>query len=113
MMRRQGVPIVSLGCLLAVGLAITATEAAAPNTVTTMTIKMGNETCAKRIATSLREVPNVGDVRSDVVKRTATVTPAGLRSPSPRTLWEAVEKTGHTVVQLQGPLGTFTTRPAN
>lgn len=112
-MKQQEVRIVLLGCLLTVGPMVTAIEAASPARVTTITLKMENENCAKRITTSLREVPNVGELRSDVEKRTVMVTPAGLRSPSARALWEAVEKTGHAVVQLQGPQGKFTSKPEN
>lgn len=112
-MKQHGVPIVLLGCLLTVGLIITATEAASPArvTTTTITVKMDNDNCAKRITASLREVPNVSEVRADVERRIAIVSPTGLRSPSARALWEAVEKTGHAVVQIQGPQGKFTSKP--
>lgn len=110
-MKQHGVLIVLLGGIVTVGLMITATEAASPARVTTITVKMGNENCVKRITTSLREAPNVSEVRSNVETQTVTVTPAGLRSPSARALWEAVEKTGHAVVQLQGPQGKFTSKP--
>ena len=112
-MKQQEVRFVLLGCLLAVGVMANLVEAASPARVTTITVKMENENCAKRITASLREVPNVGDVRADTERRVATVSPAGLRSPSARALWEAVEKTGHAVVQLQGPQGKFTSKPEN
>lgn len=112
-MKRHGLPLVLWGCLLTVGPMITATEAASPGRATSITIRMDNDHCAKRITTSLRDVPNVGDVRADVEKRVATVNPTGLRSLSPRALWEAVEKTGHAVVQIQGPQGKFTSKPDN
>jgi copper chaperone CopZ len=113
-MKRQSVRMVVLGYIAVLGL--TAAAQAAPlfrGSPTTITIKMENENCANRIVASLREVPNVGEVRTDLAKKVAVVAPAGLRSPSARAVWEAVEKTGHGVVQLQGPQGTFTSKPEN
>jgi copper chaperone CopZ len=112
-MTQQGVRVVLLGCPLMVALMVNVIEAASPARVTTITVKMENENCAKRITAALREVPNVGDVRADIARQIATVNPAGLRSPSARALWEAVEKTGHAVIQLQGPQGKFTSKPEN
>lgn len=112
-MKRQIGQWMVLGCVVTLGLIVAAAEAATPNRATTIIITMENENCANRIAASLREVPNVGEARADVPRRIVTVTPAGLRSPSPRALWEAVEKTSHTVVQLQGPHGKFTSKPEN
>jgi len=110
-MKRPSAQVVVLGCVLMAGVMVTAIEAASPAKTTTITIKMENENCAKRITTSIREVPNVGETRADVEKRIVTVIPAGQRLPSPRALWEAVEKTNHAVVQLQGPQGKFTSKP--
>lgn len=112
-MSRRKVASAVVACLVSLGLLVTAAEAALPVRGTTITVKMENENCAVRITTTLREVPNVGEVRTNVEKRIAIVMPAGLRSPSPRALWEAVEKTGHAVVQLEGPQGKFTSKPTN
>lgn len=109
-MTQHGVRVVLFGCLLMVALMVNVMEAASPARVTTIAVKMENENCAKRITAALREVPNVSDVRADIERRVATVSPAGLRSPSARALWEAVENTGHAVVQLQGPQGEFTSK---
>jgi copper chaperone CopZ len=112
-MKRLSARVIVLGCFLMVGLMVTAIEAATPARTTTITIKMANENCANRITASIREVPNVGEARADVERRIVTVTPAGPRLPSPRALWDAVEKTNHAVVQLEGPQGKFTSKPAN
>jgi len=112
-MKRQSVRIVLLICCLMAGLSVNTVAAASGFRSTTITINLDNEKCVGRITASLREVPNVGAVSADVGKKTATVSPAGLRAPSPRALWEAVEKTGHAVVRLQGPQGTFTSKPEN
>lgn len=112
-MTRPTASIVIAACLLTMGLMATTVEAALPGRATTIVVKMENENCAKRIADSLRAVPNVAEVRTDVKRQSATVIPAGMRSPSPRALWEAAENTGHAVSQLQGPHGTFTSKPGN
>jgi hypothetical protein len=113
LMRWKSFPIVLLGCLVGAGPGASAAEAASAFRATSITIKMENENCAKCITTSLREVPNVGEVTADSGKKVVTVSPVGLRAPSARALWEAVEKTGHVVVQLQGPQGKFTSKPEN
>ncbi len=110
-MKRPSARVVVLVSVLMVGLMVTAIQAASPAKTTTITIKMENANCASRITASIREVPDVGEARADVEKRIVTVTPAGLRLPSPRALWEAVEKTKHAVVQLHGPQGKFTSKP--
>jgi copper chaperone CopZ len=112
-MKWQRMRIVLVLCCLMAGLSTNTGTAASGFRSTTITINMDNEKCVGRITASLRDVPNVGAVSADVGKKTATVSPAGLRTPSPRALWEAVEKTGHAVVQLQGPQGTFTSKPEN
>lgn len=112
-MKTRSAKIVLWGCLLGFGLLSIATEAAIPLWTTTISVKLDNEKCVSRIVESLREVPNVAEARADLQKGTATVTPSVLRQPSPRALWEAVEKTGHAVVQMQGPRGKFTSKPEN
>jgi copper chaperone CopZ len=72
---------------------------------------MENENCAKRITAAVSEVPNAGGASANVAQRTVSVTPSGFRSPSARALWEAVEKTGHAVVRMEGPQGKFTSKP--
>jgi Cu+-exporting ATPase len=67
--------------------------------------------CAKRVEKNLTEVKGVGEVKTDVKASNATVAAKAGESPSPRALWEAVEKAGFKVTKLQGPGGTFTVKP--
>ena len=79
---------------------------------TVITLKvLACEGCAKKVAAKLAEVPGVGDIKTDVKSKTATVTPKGNSKLSPLQLWEAIEKAGKEPVKLVGPSGTFTTKP--
>ena len=81
-------------------------------TKTTITLKVLDcESCAKKVATKLSEVRGVGDVTTDVKSKTAIVVPKGEATLSPLQLWEGVEKAGKVPVKLEGPSGTFTSKP--
>jgi copper chaperone CopZ len=67
--------------------------------------------CARKIASKLYGVPGVVAVRTSVTANTATITPQQQRQPSPKALWEAVEKAGFKPVKLQGPQGVFVSKP--
>lgn len=67
--------------------------------------------CAKKIAAKLTAVAGVGQAQPDVPKSLFVVVPAEAKAPSPKALWEAVEKAGYTTVKLEGPNGTFTKKP--
>lgn len=67
--------------------------------------------CAKKIAGKLTAVSGVEQVKADVPKSFFVVTPAEHQAPSPKALWEAVEKAGYTTVRLEGPRGVFTKKP--
>ena len=67
--------------------------------------------CAKKIAAKLKDVPAVGEVRMDVPTSNAFVIHQAGKAPSPRVLWEAVEKAGYRPTRFQGPSGTFTSKP--
>lgn len=85
---------------------------AADARLTVLTVKgMHCAGCAKKIAGKLTAVPGVEQVKADVPKSFFVVTPAGDESPSPKALWEAVEKAGYAAVKLEGPSGTFTKKP--
>jgi copper chaperone CopZ len=68
-------------------------------------------TCAKKVEKAVAAVPGVASVKTDVAKMTATVTPQADKAPSARAMWEAVEKAGFQPTKLQGPGGTFTSKP--
>lgn len=67
--------------------------------------------CAKRVEAKLKEIPGVASVKSDVKTKTLWVNPHPGKTPSPRGLWEAVEKANDRPTKLQGPSGTFTKKP--
>ena len=69
------------------------------------------ESCAKKVAAQLKEVAGVSDVKMDVKSKTASVVAKSNATPSPKKLWEAVEKAGKVPVKLAGPSGTFMAKP--
>ncbi|WP_233215152.1 heavy-metal-associated domain-containing protein [Rhodopirellula bahusiensis] len=84
----------------------------ASTTKTTITLKVLTcESCAKKVAAKLSEVRGVGGIKTDVKSKTAIVVPIGGATLSPRQLWEAIEKAGKEPVKLEGPSGTFTSKP--
>ena len=87
-------------------------RAAAPSKTTTITLEVLTcESCAKRVAAKLSEVPNVGGVKTDVKTKRAFVIPKRDTTLSPLRLWEAIEKAGKKPAKLEGPSGTFTSKP--
>jgi copper chaperone CopZ len=88
--------------------------AAAAQTPATTTIHVNDlhcAGCAKRVVKTVTEVPGVGAAQADVKAATVTVTPQAQKAPSPRQLWEAVEKAGFKPTKLTGPSGTFAEKP--
>jgi Cu+-exporting ATPase len=67
--------------------------------------------CAKKMAARLYEVPGVAGVQANVSASTLTVASKPAQAPSPRALWDAVERAGYQPVKLEGPGGTFTAKP--
>lgn len=101
-----GVAIISL---------VASSAASAETPVAYTSIKVHNmhcSVCAQRIASKLYAVPGVVEVRADVPKNTAYVVPQKDKALSPRRLWESVEAAGFKVARLDGPQGSFTTKPA-
>ena len=68
--------------------------------------------CAKKVVKVVTGVSGVGEAKADVEKQTVTVGPKAGESPSPKAIWEAVEKAGYKPTKLEGPDGTFETKPA-
>jgi len=67
--------------------------------------------CARKIASTLKPLPGVADVLTDIDSHTAIVKPRPNAVVSPRAMWEALEKIKKTPTRLAGPGGTFTERP--
>lgn len=67
--------------------------------------------CAKKVADKLYGVAGVAVVRADLKTQSLIVTPRPGQALSPRSMWEAAEKSGKTPTRLEGPSGTFTAKP--
>lgn len=67
--------------------------------------------CARKVTGHLQAVPEAGTVTVDVATGKVTVPSRSQTVPSPRSLWEAVEKAGYKPVQLISPFGTFNEKP--
>jgi copper chaperone CopZ len=105
-----GLGVVLMACA-AVVLAQAPTAPQAKLTVITID-ELDCPTCAKKVEKNLTEVKGVAEVKTDVKTSTATVAARTGEAPSPRAMWEAVEKAGFKVTKMQGPGGTFTVKPA-
>jgi copper chaperone CopZ len=90
---------------------VTRGQAPAKMTTTIRVKDMHCEHCAAKIRKNLFLVAGVINVQTNVKAHVAVVVPQQTRQPSPRAMWEAVEKAGFDVVQLAGPLGTFAEKP--
>ncbi len=88
------------------------TLAAEAKTYTVRVTDMHCANCAKKIASRLVTVPGVLRATANYSTHTATITPQETKQPSPKALWEAVEKAGFKPVQLDGPGGSFKEKPA-
>jgi len=100
--------VVAVLAVLALGSVLWATNPA-PTKITVPDMHcMG---CAKKIAAKLYEVPGVAKVEANIEATTLTVTPKPQQAPSPKAMWEAVEKAGYKPTKLEGPSGTFTKKP--
>ncbi|MEO2090587.1 MAG: heavy metal-associated domain-containing protein [Gemmataceae bacterium] len=67
--------------------------------------------CAKKAGDKLYAVPGVGEVKVDIKAKVLIVTPKQGAAMSPRSLWEAVDKAGYEPTKLEGPAGSFTSKP--
>jgi copper chaperone CopZ len=85
--------------------------AASPGTVIEVHNMHCND-CARKIASKLYGVPGVVAVRTNVKANLAIITPQQQRRPSPKAMWEAVEKAGFKPIKLVGPQGEFTSKPS-
>lgn len=67
--------------------------------------------CASKVSTNLQGIQGVQKATVDAAKAVAVVTSKSDANPSPKALWEAVEKSGYKPTKLVGPTGTFTSKP--
>lgn len=67
--------------------------------------------CASKVAKKLEAITGVAKANVDAEKSVATVAAKPSTNPSPKAMWEAVEKAGYKPTKLVGPAGTFTSKP--
>lgn len=99
------VALTTLATLTLGGLA----EAANPTTITVP--DMHCMMCVKKIVAQMQAVPGVANVQTNMPAAAVTVVAKDQPVPSPKALWEAVEKAGFKPTRLEGPNGTFTAKP--
>ena len=103
------VAVVALVGIFGASRSVQAAEASSTTTITIDGMTCGG--CAKKVAGKLKAVAGVESAKINLEGKSAAVVPASQNAPSPRALWEAVEKAGFTPVKLSGPVGTFTEKP--
>lgn len=85
---------------------------AADSAVTTIAVDgMHCAACAKKITSQVQAVNGVAAAKADAKTGVVTVSAKPNMAPSPKGLWEAVEKSGYTPTKIVGPAGTFTKKP--
>lgn len=88
------------------------TTSAAESQTTTISIQgMHCAGCAAKISRQLQAIEGVATAQADATQANAIVTPKTNATPSPRALWEAVEKAGYKPTKIVGPSGMFTEKP--
>ena len=107
-MRNVKTTLLAALAVLSLSASVRATEPA-PTAITIE--KMHCLNCAQTMAEELYAVPGVAKVSADVKSKRLTVSPKPGAQPSPRALWEAVEKAGFKPSRLEGPGGKFTAKP--
>lgn len=108
---RRLTPLLALAALALVALGSSALSAAPPAPTTITVEGMHCMGCAKKISAKLYEVPGVATVQANVPASAVTIASKPEAPPSPRALWEAVERSGYKPTRLEGPGGTFTAKP--
>ena len=101
-----------LGVVSAALLFAANTVSAADPPPTTISVQgMHCVACASKVAGKLEAVVGVQKAQVDAEKAVAVVMAKSSVAPSPRALWEAVEKAGYKPTKLVGPAGIFTSKP--
>lgn len=100
------------GCTVLAIVALGASLGAAEPAVTKITVPdLDCASCGKKLVAKVQAVPGVAEAKADVEGKTVTVTHKAKANPSPLALWEAIEKGGKEATKLEGPSGTFTSKP--
>ena len=105
---KKALPLMTVLALIA----LTGVVAAGGPRPTTISVEdMHCPNCAKKIVKTVSAVPGVAGVKADVESGMLAVAAREPGGPSPRALWEAVEKSGYRPTRLVGPSGTYTAKP--
>ncbi len=67
--------------------------------------------CAKTVGKAVSAVEGVESAVADVKTKTLTVVAKKGVTPSPKAMWEAVEKAGYMPTRIEGAAGTFEKKP--
>lgn len=94
----------------ALGLNAQTPAPAAPATVVTIP-DMSCPSCAKKLTNELLKVSGVAQVQADIEGKTMTIRPKSGETPSPRLLWEAIERAGYHPSRLDAPGVSFKAKP--
>lgn len=87
-------------------------QSPAPTANTIVSVpEMHCPSCAKKMTNEILKVQGVGQVAANIEGKTMIVTPKSGAAPSPRQIWEAVEKSGYVPARLTGPSGDFKAKP--
>lgn len=76
---------------------------------TVVTVKSLCPNCGKKIVSRLKVLPGVSAAQMDITQKTFTI--QSNANLSPKTVWETVESNGELPIRLEGPGGTFTSKP--
>ncbi len=88
--------------------------AADPPAASTITVpEMDCAGCAKKLGAKLLAVPGVAKAEYDVKARTVKLTHKPGKTPSPKALWEAVEKEDKKPTKLEAAGKSYTKKPAS
>lgn len=99
---------VLVGMVLCLSLAA---QSAAPATTTLTVEEMHCAGCAKKVATKLVTVDGVAKVEVTLQTKSFVITPKPKATLSPKALWEVAEKAEAKPTKLEGPSGSFTSKP--
>ena len=107
-MRLHLLTAVLVALVLCAGLAA---QSKVPETTKLTVEEMQCAGCAKKVATKLLAVSGVAKVEATVQTKSFTITPKADHVLSPKALWEVAEKAEAKPTKLEGPSGTFTSKP--
>lgn len=110
-MRNQMKKVALAAAVVALLALRTTVEAGNPMPTTITVPNLCCQGCVKKAASQLSAVPGVGTVQANLQAKQLVVLPKPDMTPSPRGMWESLEKVNKTPSRLEGPSGTFTQKP--